>query len=331
MAIDKGMYAMPQFQVAVKAETTLGTANVTAMQYVNIDGYPSISRNPERYLDIRHGAGRTAKKVDAYVSQFGKEKSISFTAFYDQTLAPIFIENCMGLVVGTTPASFDIAYNYTGVECAHGDNDEDNTGALTVALVSPESGYSEIYPGCFVDTLKIYADASSDGGRFKMDVGLKTRHNISMEQASPTTPSAYPSTYRTIYDLATLMQVGGNDVVMNKVELELNSQVKFYGSGANGIPDTIGRGLPDFIVTGLFGMKYDVGTSVLLKQSLEENDIVVEISNHATWASSTFGIKGNYGQISEDFNPAEFEGGAFVDVPIKFLAHTSGDIIQIVS
>jgi len=330
MAIDTGMYAMQQFQVAVKAETTLGTPVVAAMQYVNIDGFPSVSRNPERYLDIRHGAGTTAKKVDAYVSQNGKEKTISFTAFYDQTLAPIFIENCMGLVVSSSPASFDIAYDYVGVECKNTDTDTDNTGALTVALISPEGSNSEIYPGCFVDTFKMYADNASDGGRFKMDVTLKTRYNISGGQAAPTTPTAYPSTFRTLHNLNGKMSIGAVDVILNKLELTLNSQVKFQGFYTSGVPQTISRGIPEFLVTGIFGIKYDANTAPMIVKQYDENDIAVEISGHATWASATFGIKGTYGQISDNFDPSELEGSAFVDIPIKFLAHTSGDVIQIV-
>ena len=330
MAIDKGMYAMQQFQVAVKAETTLGTKLVSAMQYVNIDGYPSVSRNPERYLDVRHGAGTTAKKADAYVNQYGKEKTISFTAFYDQTLAPIFLSNCIGIAVGSSPASYDVAFNYTGVECKHGDTDTDNTGALTVALISPESSNSEVYPGCFVDSFRIYADNASDGGRFKMDVVLKTRHNIEGTHAAPTTPTAYPSTYRTIHDLSTKISIGGVDCIMNKMELTLNSQVKFHGFGANGIPNTIARGIPEFLVTGLFGIKYDANTAPMIPKQYDENDIAVEISNHATWASATFGIKGSFGQISDNFDPSELEGSAFIDLPVKFLADTSGDLVQIV-
>lgn len=330
MAIDSGMYAMEQFQVAVKAETTLGTANVTAMQYVNIDGYPSVSRAPERFLDRRHNAGNTAKKADVYVSQQGKVKEISFTAFYDQTLAPIFLENVMGVTVGTSPASYDIPYNFTGVECANGDTDTDNTGALTVALISPEGSNSEIYPGCFVDTMRIYADGATDGGRFKMDITLKTRYNISGGQAAPTSPSAYPTTYRTIHDLATKRSIDSVDVVMNKFDLTLNSQVKFYGYGASGIPDTMGRGLPEFLATGTFGIKYDSNTAGIIAKQYDENDIAVEISNNATWASATFGIKGSYAQIMDNFDPGDVEGGAFFDLPLKFMASTSGDLIQVV-
>lgn len=330
MAIDTGMYAMQQFQVAMKVEDTVGTPVVASMQYVNIDGYPSVSRNPERYLEIRHGAGTTAKKVDAYVNQYGKEKTISFTAFYDQTWAPIFINNCIGKAVGASPASYDVAFDYTGEEIKHADTSKAGLGTYTCALISPEGTNSEIYPGCVVDSFKMSADNASDGGRFKMDVTLKTRYNISGSQAAPTTPSAYPSTYRTLHDLATKISIGGVDCIMNKMELTLNSQVKFHGFGANGIPNTIARGIPEFLVTGLFGIKYDANTAPMIPKQYDENDIAVEISNHATWASATFGIKGSFGQISDNFDPSELEGSAFIDLPIKFLASTSGDVIQVV-
>lgn len=330
MAIDTGMYAMPQFQVAMNIEDPVGTENLTAMQYVNIDGYPSVSRNPERFLGIRHGAGTTAKKVDAYVNQYGKEKEISFTALYDQTSSPIFISNCIGKAIGASPASYDVAYDYTGEEIKHGDTGKSYLGSLTIALISPEGSNSEIYPGCFVDTFRMYADTASDGGRFKMDVTLKTRYNISGGQAAPTTPTAYPSTFRTIYDLITKKSIGGVDVIMSKFDLTLNSQVKFFGYGTNGVPETIARGLPEFIATGLFGIKYDANTAPMVPKQYDENDIAVEISNNATWASTTFGIKGSYGQIMDNFDPADLAGGAFIDLPVKFLAHTEGDLIQVV-
>ena len=335
MAIDTGMYSPTQFRLSVLAETTLGTANKTSMHLLNLEGVPTLTRPAVRALDIRHGVGQTAKSADVYVNESGEIKEISFTALYDQTTAPIFISNCMGVAVGASPASYDIPYNYTTVECAIGDTDTDSTGALTVAFVNPESDYSEIFPGCFVDTFRMYANVGDDGGRFKMDVTLKTRCNS--DHGAPVTDPTYANsgvpyqTFRTIYDLATKMSIDGSDVVMNSIDITFNSQVKFFGNGASGIPLTIGRGFPEFIVTGSFGVKHDANTVALFHSKLyDENEIAVEISNNATWSSATFGVKGSYGQIMEDINIEEVEGGAFFNVPLKFLASTSGDVIQIV-
>ena len=332
MAIDTGMYALTEFLAAIKAETTLGTANVTSMQYINIDAPLAPTRNPELFTDVRSGAGRTPKAADVHASGKGKEKTIPFSGQYDTTIAPMLIENCMGLIVGSTPASFDIAYNWTGVECKHGDTDTDNTGALTLANICPEGNNSEIYPGCFTDELKMSADTANDGGRFHYDASLKTRYNISTAQAAPTTPSAYSSTYRTIYELqgaSAVCQFGGADVVLESVELNLKSNVQFYGYGVDGIPDVIGRGLPEFEVTGVFGMKFDANTVGANVKYIAGTTVIVAMHD-AAWASATFGWLGNYAKITADVNEEEVKSGAFVKIPVKFMAHTSGDVIQIV-
>jgi len=391
MAIDTGMYAMQQFRVALAPEATLGTANVTTMQLINIDGYPSVSRNVERMIDIRHGVGTTAKKADAYVDQYGKEKSFSFSGYVDSsivvtsgtltngiwyqiilfvagddfsnigasnvtgcvfkstgttptvwtnssklqplTIGMMLLENVIGNLVGSAPISYDIAYNYTGVECKHGDTDTDLTGAMTLALISPEGNNSIIQPGCFVKSLKLSADVGSEGGRFKFDAELVSRHNSNTAQAAPSSMVAYPTTiYRTIYNLkgaSYTAEIATNEVVLNKIELTINNNLKFFGFGQYGIPEAIGRGLPSMDVNGIFGIKYDANTAGLIAKQYDENDISIAIST-GTWSSSVFGILGNYGQIADNFDPGEVEGGAFIDLPIKFLAHTSGNVIQIV-
>ena len=390
MAIDTGMYAMPQFRVALAPETTLGTINMTTMQLINIDGYPSVSRDIERMLNERTGVGTTAKKADAYVNEYGKEHTISFTGYVDSsvvvtsgtltnnmwyqivefvagddfgnvgagsnatgvvfkstgttpttwtnssklqplTVGMLLLENCIGALVGSSPISYDIPYNFTTVECAHGDTDTDNTGALTLALISPEGSNTLLQGGCFVRSVRLYADVGSEGGRFKFDAELVSKHWPLRSQAAPTSMVAYPSsTYRTIYDLATTQKIQSADMVFNKVEIAINNNLKFFGFGASGNPQTTGRGFPEMEVTGLFGIKYDATSVALIPFQYSENDITIELSNHATWASATFGLKASYAQISEDFDPGEIEGGAFIDLPIKFLASTSGDVIQIV-
>lgn len=334
MAIAAEMNAPTQYRLSLLPETTLGTLNKTSMHLVNLKGMPSFNRPAVRALDVRHGVGQTAKTADAYVNEFGEIKEISFSALYDQTLAPILISNCMGVAIGTSPASFDIPCNFTTVECKHDDTDNDSTGALTVATLHPNMEQSTVFPGCFVDTFKMSANVSDDGGRFKMDATLKSRHNpdytgptASLTLANSDVPY---QTFRTIYDLATKISLGGNDVVMNSFEITINSQVKFYGCGVNGIPQTIGRGFPEIIATGVFGVKMDDNTYVAYRsQSRVETDFAVEISNHATWASASFGVKGT-GSISEDFNIEEVEGGAFIKIPVKFLAGTTGDLLQII-
>jgi len=397
MAIDTGMYAMPQFRVALAPETTLGTANTTTMQLVNIDGYPSVSRNVERMLDVRSGVGRTGKKADVYVSQSGKDKVYQFSGYVDTstvqtsgtitddtwyqivlyagsddfanvgassnatgvvfkstgttpttwtsssklqkvTIGMMLLENCIGNLVGSSPVSYDIAYNYTSPECATGDTDNNMTGALTLVLVSPEGSNSIRQAGCFVRSLRLYADVGSEGGRFKFDAELVSRHITSTGQAVPSSMVAYPTTtYRTIYDLSgaggyvNQIYIGSyDDVVLNKVELTINNNVRFFGFGIGGIPQTIGRGFPAMDVSGIFGMKYDSKTAAYIPKQYDENDVEVLLYTGASWAASTFGINATAGQIMDNFDPIDVERGAFIDLPIKFMALTSGNVIQII-
>jgi len=336
MAISGNMYAPTLFQLAVLPETTLGTINGTSMKKINLLGMPTLTRPAVRDYGIKHGTCQIADKDNIYVNQVGQTKEIGFTALYDTTIAPILISNCMGVAVGTSPASYDLAYNYTSVVCKHGDTDTDSTGALTVRFINPDEDYSEIFPGCFVDTFRMYANVNDDGGRFKMDVVLKTRYNSSHSYpvTSATYASAKPYTgWRTIFDLYAKKSIGQVDMVLSSFDLTLNSQVKFYGYGLNGIPETMGRGFPEFLATGKFDCKLDENSQLAHLSSVwDETDVAVELSNNATWASATFGIKGDYGQITNDLNLGEFEGGVFVPIELKWLADsdTAGDVLQIV-
>jgi hypothetical protein len=336
MAIDTGLYSPTQIYLGYVAETTLGTAKLTTagsetLQLINITGLPTINREANRDLAIRSTAGRVAKKEQIYVNQKGAVKEISFTCRYDQTVAANLLENCLGVAVGASPASYDIAGSYTSAETKWGDTDTDFTGAITFTLIQPETGDTEVYPGCFVKSFRMYADVASEGGLFNLDIVVQTRGNIAqIADITSWTQTALKTTYRTIHDMSTKVSVGGSDVVMNSIDLTIDNQVKFFGVGTDGVPSQIGRGIPEILATGIIGMKYDLLTAPFLISCLDENDIAVEISNNATWASATFGVKGAYGQISDSFDLDDVEGGTFVNVPLQFLGTTSGDVIQIV-
>jgi len=334
MALDTGFYSLKQFDVAYIPETTLGTANVTAMLEVNIDEWPSVNFGVTRVMDQRHGDGRTSKKAAIYVNSQGTQKQINIKGYYDATIGADFLENVIGEVVGTTPASFDIAYNYTGPPVKHGDTDTDNTGAMTLALISPEGSNTYILPGNVLNRFKIMANGLEDGGRFKFEADFVSRHNWSVEQAAPSGRVVYGavSGHRTIYDLrsaSSVEQVGGVDVSIYKLEIEIISNVHFIGFGTLGIPDQIARAVPGFEVNILVGMKYDSNSDALSAKQLNENDIIVALHN-AAWATATFGVLASYCQIADDFDITGVEEGAYFDVPLKGFAHTSGDVIQIV-
>lgn len=334
MALATEFSSKKEFDVAVEPETTTGTANVTTMQELNIDDW-TVNTEAERFLGIRQGAGRTVKKVDAYVESKGKVKGINISGLYDTTMGTIFFENVMNIVTGSTPNSVDIPGNFTGTVTTWGETSiTDNIHSLTMAVCHPQGNNSTILPGCVCNRFKIMANAGEDGGRFKFEADLLSQGEWSLEQAAPGSRVAYPAvtTHRTLYDLrgaSAVNQLGGVDVSIYKVEIEIIANVQFVGVGTNGVYDHVYRASPNFDVNMVIGVKIDANSDGLYAKQFTENDIIAAFHN-AAWASATFGFLASYCQISGDFDVIEVEGGAFYDVPMTLMAHTSGDVLQIV-
>jgi len=58
--------------------------------------------------------------------------------------------------------------------------------------------------------------------------------------------------------------------------------------------------------------------------------VAINIYNAASLATSDFGFTGENGKITADVNPEDVRSGAYVKVPIKFMAPASGNMFQIV-
>jgi hypothetical protein len=327
MAISTVTYDINQFRVAIKAETTVGTANVATMQLVNIDSNVNITRNPYQHNGYRAGVGRTKKKPDHFVQEYGQVKSFQLTGIADKASFPMLMENC----VGVTEASqtIDIAYNYTGADFAVGlAAVSDNIHTLTVALVSPIAANSVVIAGCIVDEIT-YTDDIEDGGRRHFTATLMTRNNILDGQATPGSMVAYPATYYSWFDLTAQKAIGGSDVVLGKVDLRVKSNVRFMGLGTNGVGELIDRGIPGIEVTAAVSVKFDANTKDLLTDYEDATDIIVNIADNAAIASAAMGFVGNFARLTTDVNNTETEDGAFIDLEFEFFASTTGNVIQI--
>jgi len=332
MAIDPTAYGLTEFKAAIIAETTAGTINKTAMRLVNIDNPASITRNPTLFTGIRSGDGRTAKQAEVYASQYGMEKSIQMSGLWDTALGLILLENVIG---ATTSTTINVAANYTSEITLGASGLSDNIHTLSFVNIIPEGDKSEYYPGCVVDELKLMGDTANDGGRFHFDATLKTRGNAEVA-AAPTTPTAFGTTRRSIYDFGAAASVisfatlgGEADAILDSFELNFKSNVQWGGLGVNGVGQVINRGMPEFEVTGVFGLKFDANTVDSNVRYLAGTAVEVEVHSAATLVTGP-GWTGSYGRITADINPEDVRSGAYVKVPIKFLGHTSGNIFQII-
>ena len=332
MAIDQTAYGLTQWKAAIKAETTAGTILKTAMQLVNIDGPATVTRSPELFTGMRSGDGRTAKAAEVYASEYGKEKSISMSGLFDTTVGLILLENVIGATLATT---INVAANYTSEILLGETLIADNIHTLSFVNIIPEGANSEYYAGCVVDEFKLSADTASDGGRFHFDATLKTRANAEVA-AAPTTPTAFGTTSRSIFDfgaaaaVVTLTTLGGAvNVVLDSFELNFKGNAQWGGVGLLGVGQVINRGMPEFEVTGVFGVKFDANTVAANVRYLAGTNVAVAIHAAATLVSGP-GFVGAYGRITADVNPEDVRSGAYVKVPIKFMAHTTGNIFSII-
>ena len=91
MANLSASFSPKEFELAIAHEATVGTASSTVGDYIliNIDSIEMPSLNPQQVLDVRHGAGRTLKEVDLFLSNDLTVKEISFSGIADATILPI--------------------------------------------------------------------------------------------------------------------------------------------------------------------------------------------------------------------------------------------------
>ena len=334
MSLDAAGYSPSQFKMSIKAETTIGTAIVSSMNLLNIDAvtFPTIA--PTQVLDVRSGDGRTAKVADAYISEKHTIKEISFSGYADQTTLPILLQAITTTAVGSSPASYDVAFNYTPPELQIGASASTNTKTFSVAFISPEAGddHSIIFKGCVLSSLSLSMDMGSESGRVTMSGTFLTASTPSYGQSAPTSMTAFSANNYFLTDMHTTRKVAGiSNCVISSLTLNIENPRNFLGfNGSTAEPESIISAVPEINISLDASIKYDDNTAGLASTFKAGTSVASELSNHGTWSSaSTFGIKIDYGKIT---SLAMSENSAmFHDVSIKAMAHTSGDVIQVIA
>lgn len=331
MAISKSTYSPTEFQFAFKPESTVGTKNTTTMQILDVDDIVSVTSEITQTLDPRSGEGRTVKTADVFTTDLGSHLStITMSGVFDDTVAPLLLGNALGIAVGTSPASYDLAYNYAPSAVGHGDASSITT-SLTLAFVSPIDAKTKLYVGCVLTNLEVTWESATEGGRGRFNATFETRYRPVKDQPTPTSMSAYGSSYSFLREFNAEKSIGGSDVVLNKVSYTIENPATYTGfQGSAGDPEVLQRGIPSANVNLMLGVKYDANTESLWDDRRSGTTLAVELSNNATWASSTFGIKADYCKINSEVQPTGTDAGVFQDLALTATASTSGDVIQIV-
>ena len=336
MAIVSTTYAPNEWQFAMKAETTTGTANVATMQRINVDDIVSMSQEVTQTLDPRSGPGRTVKFADAFVTDKGGHKtSVSVSGVFDTTVAPLLLSNALGIAVTSGPASYNMAASYAPAARATGATTGTIINTFTFALVPPISNKTIILVGCVCSSLEVTFDKGTEGGRGHFSATFETAYNPLAGQNTPASMAAYGATFRYLREFTAVKSInvaagGAVDLVLNKVAYTINNNVVYSGfQGANGDPELIQRAIPAADIGLMLGVKYDTNTESLWDSRRAGKNISVIVTNHATPASVTFGITAAFCQVDSDVSPAGTDAGVFQDLSLKCLGSTSGDIIAI--
>ena len=335
MALDGAAYSPKEFQLAIVAESTIGTANVSSMNLVNVDSVEMPNFNLTQVLDVRSGSsGRVFDVDDALTDEKGVTKEITFSGVFDQTVAPFLVQNCIGLAavsdVTTIPAT------YTPPELETGDNSSVTIAdTITIAVIAPATSggnRSIIFPGCTITSLSISGDMANESGRLRFTATARTGYISSFTQAAPSTPTAYGTSY---YSLATLAGTakktiaGAEDCVIQSFSLNLENPSEYVGQNdANGNPEAIVRAVPEISATLDATVKYDNQTAEFPTTMKAGTTVISNLANDATIADATsFGFIGSYGKItSVAYNEAN---AMMYDVSVKFGASGANAMLAI--
>ena len=330
MAVDKAVYSPHEFQVGVVAETTLGTANTGGtFRLINIGEPWTWEQGIVRTTDQRNGAGRTFKKVDHFATDMGGQThSIKISTYYDTSLAQIILENCAATTIGTGPESIAIPVTYTPAEHGHGDTLTDNTGTLTLALISPETNETIYLFGGVITEVTVTAEGTTDGGRAKLDFTYETRYRPMNGSSAPTTTAAGTS-YKYLRQL-TQKTING-DVVLGKAGYTLKNPLVTAGFQGNyGDPEVLSRGVPNIDFRSQLSVKYDANTANMWEWMRITTTFDVTLSNNATWSNATWGWKIADAALVAGAQPTATDAGAFMDLEFLATADTSGDLVEII-
>jgi len=334
MANLSAAFSPKEFELAIAHEATVGTASSTVGDYklINIDSIEMPSLNPQQVLDVRHGAGRTLKEVDMFLSNNLTIKEISFSGIADATILPKLVKNITQDASGASsiPASYDPSELKIGDSTSTAD-----VGTFSVLLNVPESNNSMLFVGCVLTSLTLSGDISEESGRIKMSGTFKTGSKPDFtSNLNPTSTAHFNTNYFTTdygddADTNAETKIAGvDDPILKSFSCTIENDAQFMGFNAAGNFQIIARALPEASVTFDSVIKYDADTDGLVASF--EGQSSSTVANTLTAKDSVtrnvdFSIPK---AIITDVSFSE-EEAMFLSVSTRGVAGTSGDLVAI--
>jgi len=331
-------FSPKQFQLAIAPETDgIGSGESTDAQYkfINIDSIEMPSLNPLQVLDVRHGAGRTLKAVDMFLTNKLTVKEISFSGIADATILPMLLAN----ITNTNHAtSFPIEFDYSGLDMKFGDTiaDDDSSKTFAVVVVTPEAAQQLYFKGCLLTSLTVSGDVGEESGRIKISGTFKSGCVPALNDTSivPTHNRASFNTnyFMTDYDSGAsngLITIAGlTGCVLKSFSLTIENDVAFSGYDTAGNYQQMHRAIPEAAVTFDAVVKYDAETDNLI-QTFGEQSTGTVVNTLTASDSVTRNIDISLPTcIMTDVSFSE-EDAMFLSMSSKAVASTSGNILLI--
>lgn len=332
-------YSPKEFQLAIAHEGTVGTASSTDADYIliNIDSIEMPSLNPQQVLDVRHGAGRTLKEVDVFLSNKLTVKEISFSGIADATVLPKLVKN---ITQDASTFAIEAAYDPTDIKVGDTTANAD-TGTFSVLVQSPEANNSMLFTGCVLTSLTLNGDIAEESGRIKMSGTFKTGMIPSFaSNLAPTSTAHFNTNYFTtdyaddaVTTDADIVIAGVTSPILKSFSCVIENDAQFMGFDQNGNYQVIARALPEVAVTFDAVVKYDADTDGLVA-SFESQDGSSTVVNTLTAKTDVSGdVPRNIDlsipkAIITDVSFSE-EEAMFLSVSTKAVAGTSGNLIGI--
>jgi hypothetical protein len=331
-------FSPKQFQLAIAAEADGiggGEATVGDYKFINIDSIEMPSLNPQQVLDVRHGVGRTLKKVDMFLTNKLTVKEISFSGIADATILPMLLAN----ITNTNHAtSFPIEFDYSGQDLSFGDSVSSANSSLTFAvlLVTPEAAQQQYFKGCVLTSLTISGNVGEETGRIKISGTFKSGSIPALN--STLTPTHNRASFNTNYFMtdygdsgstnAVTTIAGLSDPVLKSFSLTIENDAVFTGYDTSGNFQQIHRAIPEVAVTFDAVVKYDADTDNLIQTFAEQSTgTVVNTLTAADSVTRNIDISLPTCMLTEvGFSE---EDAMFLSVSSKAVADTSGNILLI--
>lgn len=339
MAINTAAHNPKEYQILIAPETTAGTAPAgSAFVAIETESISMPTYNDLKVIEQRSGTtGRVVNNDDLLSHEEGAVHEFSVSGVLTNELAPILLQNALGVATSTNFITLASGYEHTAFAYGATGGAQNTVSFHINGLADGDitgDGNSFAVPGCVITSLKLSASSQENGGRINFELTAQTRNTLTAAPAAKLTGfSDYSLNYKYLADMTQDKKVGGAIVALDSWEINFENPVAFLGNktsgGYAGCPEAYLRGTPNLDITSACVVKYDDNVSTFFAKAKELTPITTDalfLANHAS-APTDLSFDMTSGVITE----VAFDEGDYLKlaVTVKMTDKLSGNLIKI--